>query len=120
MKALTKENVLQFEREVKPSEAVRSWRVADLYDWLGGKSRIPSYYRMKELPINQRDKLAQYIYNRQYNEYRKEFVKWAREVFDPFLSELDKLGKVKAATGRWGFCAFFEFYCDLEGELVCV
>ncbi len=109
MKPLTKENILKFMSEIEPSPAVRSWRVADLYDWLGGKSRIPTYYKMKNLPINQREPLANRIYKRQYNQYRQKYVKWAREVFSPFLIILAKQGEVKATRGRWGFCDFFEF-----------
>ncbi len=109
MKELTKEAIIEFMSEIEPSPAVRAWRVADLYDWLGGKSRIPTYYKMKSLPINQREPLANRIYNRQYNQYRRKYVRWAREVFSPFLITLAKQGEVKAVSGRWGFCDFFEF-----------
>jgi len=101
MKPLTEENLRQFITEVPRAAPLfpEYWYLADFYKWLGGEPYIPSYYKMKSLPINARDKLANYIYQRPYGRYRQEYIRWAKEIFSPFFNSLPR-EKVRAITGR--------------------
>jgi len=111
MKPLTKENLLDFMAKVEQVSELRvGWRVADFYDWLGGKSRIPSYHRMKATKNqDEKDRLINYIYNRQFKKYKKCYIRWARRTFSPFLNSLQEYGKVEAISGRYGEVLFFKF-----------
>ncbi|GAH58090.1 unnamed protein product [marine sediment metagenome] len=80
MKLLTEVNVLKFMAEVQPNQELKVGRkVADLYDWLGGRSRIPSYYKMKATDDHaEKDRLIDYIYNRLFGPYKKHYIHWVR------------------------------------------
>ena len=107
MVCFTEDMLIEFMKDTKSTQF--GYRVADFYDWLGRKSRIPSYYKMKNTKLQfEKDKLADKIDKRLFNEFRIRYVEWVRSVFSPFLNH-HKEKVVEAVAGRWGFVIFFKY-----------
>jgi len=99
--------LIEFMKNTKPTQF--GYRVADFYDWLGRKSRIPSYYKMKSTKLQaEKDRLADKIDKRLFNEFRIKYVEWVRYVFSPFISR-NREKVLEAVGGRWGFVIFFKY-----------
>ena len=107
MVCFTEDMLIEFMNNTEPTHF--GYRVADFYDWLGRKSRIPSYYKMKNTRFQfEKDKLADRIDRRIFNEFRITYVEWVRYVFSPFLNR-NKEKVLEAVSGRWGFVIFFRY-----------